>query len=206
MNCSQAEEMLGVYFDLPEGDSRRAEVEEHIRECPACAEEFHLWEESSSLIQSGALLDEMEPLPESVSSQVMARIYQDESWRIPASERTYSMPYKTRRNLFAVIALCLALFSVSFYYSLSHPPRAEQAAPAEHSALFGFHQTASYSPDDRTDVDTLSKSAVASSNSFFIEPAKLGPIREAPNYWLAVSLMGLMSTLLTMNWFARTKA
>lgn len=205
MNCTQAEEMLGTYFDLPAGDPRRKQVDEHIRECPACAEEFLLWEESSNLIQSGALLEDMEPVADSVSKQVMARIYQDESWRIPVSERSYSMPYKLRRKVFAIIALCLALFSVSFYYSLNHP-REEVAAPAEHTALFGFHQTASYSPDETTDADSLSRSAVASSTSLFIEPAKLGPIRDAPDYWLAVSLIGLMATLLTMNWFSRTKA
>jgi len=205
MNCSQAEEMFGIYFDLPEEDPRRKEVDLHVRECPACAEEFLLWKESSTLIQSGALLDDMEPVPESVSKQVMERIYQDESWRIPVSERTYAMPYKLRRGLFAAIALCLALFSVSFIYSLSHP-RVEEAAPAEHSALFGFHQSASFAPEDTTDANSLSQSAVASSTSLFIEPAKLGPIREAPDYWLVVSLIGLMGTLLTMNWLSRTKA
>lgn len=204
MNCSQAEEWFGVYFDLPEDDDRRTQVDRHLQECPACAEEFLLWEESGSLIQSGVLLADMEPVSESVSKRVMDRIYQDESWRIPVNERTYAMPFKLRRGLFAVIALCLALFSVSLFYSLQHPAQ-EKAAPSEHSELFGFHQSASFNPDETTDADTLSKSAVAST-SLFIEPARLGPIREAPDYWLVVSLIGLMGTLLTMNWLSRTKA
>lgn len=53
MDCSRAEELLGIYFDLPEGDERRLLVDQHILECPACAEEFRLWEESCSLIQDG---------------------------------------------------------------------------------------------------------------------------------------------------------
>ncbi|MEO3945183.1 zf-HC2 domain-containing protein [Gorillibacterium sp. CAU 1737] len=207
MDCSRAEELLGIYFDLPEGDERRLLVDQHILECPACAEEFRLWEESCSLIQDGGYFEELIPTPaESVSRQVMARIYQDESWRLPASERTFSLPFRMRRNVFAIISLCLALFSVSLFYSLQHRPAEPAAVASEHSALFGFHQSASFSPDETTDADTLSKSAVASATtSFFVEPARLDPIRETPNYWLAFSIIGLIGTLLTLNWITRTK-
>lgn len=104
MKCSEIQELFGVYWDLPNDDLRRTAVDEHIATCAECAEEFQIWEESTILIRTAAIDSELPDYEPMVSGKVMSRIYEDESWRIPVSERMYTISYKLRRNLTAVIA------------------------------------------------------------------------------------------------------
>src|SRR5690554_6634075 len=113
MNCNQITELFVEYWDLAEGDSRRIMVDEHLLHCASCAEEFEMWAESSSLIQKAQINSDLSNNPimsTRMSNNVMNRIYSDESWRVPVSERIYSLSYTMRRNLTVIISLCLTLF------------------------------------------------------------------------------------------------
>ncbi len=98
----------GARFNKAGGD-------EHIKHCKACEEEFEIWQESTQLIRSTANDEPVVSLEKSVSSSVMKRIYEDESWRIPAHDRLHPFSYKFRRNLTAVISFCIALFVFTFF-------------------------------------------------------------------------------------------
>ncbi|WP_438445622.1 anti-sigma factor family protein [Gorillibacterium sp. sgz5001074] len=205
MKCNEVQELFGVYFDVPDDDPRRASVDEHIKTCGSCREEFEMWEESTDLIRLAK--EDTEPylvtsLP--VTNRVMSRIYTDESWRMPVTGRIYSIPYKLRRNLTAVIAFCLALFVVSFVYQFNESDSRDVQA----SAQYGIKQTAKASdnPADSLNVHSMSRATLVSASPTIIDPVKLGPIRTVPDYALSMSILGLISTLLIMNWLNRTRA
>ncbi|MDF2715424.1 MAG: hypothetical protein K0R28_2349 [Paenibacillus sp.] len=199
MKCQDVQEWLGAYWDLPEHDDRRQAVDEHIRHCASCREEFEIWEESTELIRNtvGSADRRIEYVP--VSSQVMSRIYADESWRIPVPQRLYAFTYKMRRNLTAVVALCMTLFVFGFVLSIMG------VGAEDKSPRYGMKPVASVS----TDVQTVSGKAkalpVATASLKDPYMVKMGPFRSVPDYMVVVSLLGLTGTILIMNWLSRTK-
>jgi hypothetical protein len=201
MKCDDIQQLFGIYFDLPDDDLRRKCVDEHILRCRECAEEFEIWLESTSLIRSMHDIPQIPRKSTPIADQVMNRIYEDESWRIPVTDRIYQIPYKLRRNLTAIIALCLAVFVVSFLFNLISPSHStmntQEASPS------GFNQIASAA--GVSVVSEISNTAVASTNGIIVDPIKLSYIH-TPDYWLALSLLGLISALLTMNWLSRTRS
>lgn len=207
MNCSEIQELFGVYFDLPTDDRRRIRVNEHLLTCSECLEEFHLWEESSDLIRSLQSVSTLEVGSVGISGRVMDRIYQDESWRMPVSSKIYSIPYRLRWKLTAFVAMVLAVFALSFFYSLTGAGSREAITP-DNANLFGFHQaaSASYSADESLNVHSLTRTAVASVSANMMEPIKLGSLHSYPDYWLVISILGLVGALLTMNWLSRTQS
>jgi hypothetical protein len=53
---------------------------------------------------------------------------------------------------------------------------------------------------------SLSSGAVATASIKEPSMIRMGPIRTYPDYFVVLSLLGLTSTLLIMNWLSRTKA
>ncbi|MCM3269202.1 zf-HC2 domain-containing protein [Paenibacillus elgii] len=207
MKCDDVYDFFGVYWDLPEDDPNRLAVDEHIKNCPACAEEFQIWQESTELIRTAGVETTLDGGEVSVSSSVMKRIYEDESWRVPVGDRLYQFSYKLRRNLTAVIACFIALFMVTFYFSFMNDGRYEAGSPHE-SAVFGRMNdpvVAVAGQSDSMNVHAM-PTAVASLRGFS-DPFmyQVGPIRTINDYMLFVSLFGLTGTLLIMNWFSRTR-
>jgi hypothetical protein len=205
MKCDDIQQLFGIYFDLPDDDLRRKCVDEHILRCRDCAEEFEIWLESTSLIRSMHDIPQFPRKSTPIADKVMNRIYEDESWRIPVTDRIYQIPYKLRRNLTAIIALSLAVFVVSFLFNLVYPSHstmnALEASPS------GFNQVASAAGVGSGEgvVSAISSTAVASTSAIIVAPIKISYIH-TPDYWLALSLLGLISALLTMNWLSRTRS
>ena len=206
MKCEDIQELFGDYFDLPETDLKRVCVDEHVRRCEVCAEQFEIWEESLLLIQSAARdIPSSSKEPYMISSQVMDRIYKEESWRIPIAERIYAIPYRIRRNLTAVLSFSLALFMFSFMYMIAGGDLLQKEEAQ--SSSYGFHQAARASEESSAfmNVSNVPKLALASTSGRVIEPMKLGPIHSYADYLLALSILGLISCLLIMNWLSRTR-
>ncbi|MCS7462487.1 zf-HC2 domain-containing protein [Paenibacillus doosanensis] len=209
MKCEEVQEMLGVYWDLPEHDLKRQYVDEHIKNCPCCAAEFEIWRESTELIKSAAETGEFAEMSTPISRSVMNRIYEDESWRVPVADKMYAMTFKLRRNVSAIIAFCLALFICSFLYSVTHQAAPESAMVSGESAVFGRigdPVVVAGSKQESMNVHTM-PSAVASLKGFS-EPFmyQVGPIHTIKDYMIFVSLLGLTCTLLIMNWLSRTRS
>lgn len=206
MNCFQAQELLGIYHELTDQDPRKKEVEQHLAECESCAEEYQIWKESLEWIEddyaNGQPEEEEQPRP--ISNQVMSQIYEADKWRTPISNKAYSLPEGTRHKLYGFIAFCIALFIVSFLYSIVQKPNAAPV-PVDNSSLFGFHPAASFSSSS-TDAETLSHTAVASLDSMIMEQIKFGQFDKSPDYWIVFSLLGLVCALLIMNWLSRTRS
>lgn len=62
MDCKSCGDDLTAYLDGELDSSRIREVEEHLKACPTCLEEFRGLERASRLVES--CLDELEPKPE----------------------------------------------------------------------------------------------------------------------------------------------
>ena len=209
MKCEDIQELLGVYWDLPESDIKRLQVDEHIKSCSSCAMEFEIWQESTELIKSSADAEELSEISMPISRSVMNRIYEDESWRVPVADRMYAISFKLRRNITAVVAFCLALFIFSFVYSITHQAAPETVASTGGSAVFGRigdPVVVAGSKSESMNVHTM-PSAVASLKGFS-EPFmyQVGPIHTFKDYLIFISLVGLTCTLLIMNWLSRTRS
>ncbi|TXK81393.1 anti-sigma factor [Paenibacillus sp. N3.4] len=209
MKCSDIQELFGVYWDLPNDDLRRAAVDKHIETCPACAEEFLIWEESTLLIRTAAMDKELPDYEPMVSAKVMNRIYENESWRIPVPERMYAISYTFRRNLTAVIAFCLALFVFSFLFAIVYEGTPQSAVALADNSLFDLEAPQALKATGTESMNGHKMGdAVASLNPSFMEPLRfhVGPIHSYPHYLLVVSILGLIGTIIIMNWLSRTKA
>ena len=209
MKCSEIQELFGVYWDLPNDDLRRAAVDEHIITCAECAEEFQIWEESTILIRTAAIESELPDYEPMVSGKVMNRIYENESWRIPVSERMYAISYTLRRNLTAVIAFCLALFVFSFLFAIVYDGTPQSSIATADNSLFDLQAPQALKTSGTESMNGHKMGdAVASLNPSFMEPLRfhVGPIHSYPHYLLVVSILGLIATIIIMNWLSRTKA
>ncbi|MGF7030488.1 hypothetical protein J2T17_001393 [Paenibacillus mucilaginosus] len=206
MKCEDIHEWLGVYWDLPENDPNRESVDRHIQSCPDCAEEFEIWQESTELIRSAAGQEELPGPAVSVSSNVMSRIYADESWRVPVGEKLYDFSGKLRRNLTALVGLSIAAFLFTFFLSLNGDP-APQTGLVKEASIFGRIGDPIAASSGQESMDVRSMPTAVASLKGFNEPFmySVGPIHTVRDYLLFVSLLGLTATLLTMNWLFRTR-
>ncbi|GIP32407.1 anti-sigma factor [Paenibacillus sp. J2TS4] len=207
MKCADIQEWLEMYTELPEEDERRLRVEEHVKHCTDCEQELKIWIDSAEWIAEAEMSNQVREAAverSEYSSQVMTRIYEQESWRLPVSDRIYSISYKVRRKLTAFISFCLALFMFSFLYSLVNRESPDSQAD---SGVFGFHQAVSAAGNSaEPSMHLQSLSSNVSYGKMVIEPLKLGPIQSYPDYFLVVSFLGLIAALLIMNWLSRTRA
>lgn len=208
MKCEDIHEWFGVYWDLPEHEPKRQAVDEHIKHCKACEEEFEIWQESTQLIRSAANENPVVSMEKSVSSTVMKRIYDEESWRIPAPDRLYQFSYKFRRNLTAVISLCIALFVFTFFFSLFNDMSMDSTPLSQESSVFGrLGDPVVVAASGGESMNVHSMPTAVASLKGFNEPFmyRVGPIQTVKDYMLFVSLLGLTCTLLIMNWLTQTR-
>lgn len=201
MKCREVQDILPDYWDLPVDDWNRMRVDEHVKHCLSCKEDLAWWRESATMIQSLRLEEDI-PLPEpgKVSSSVMDRIYQDEGWRRPVSEKVYEIPRKARVRLMALIACCLAMFGSALIYQIMFPESEEYAVPTA-GLMSGNALGAGEIPG--FSIAGLDGITVASIG----DPVVLGltGVDSYPDYMFVLSMFGLICSLLLMNWFARTR-
>lgn len=207
MKCADLQENLAEYWDMAEEDERRQAIEAHLESCEACREEFMIWQESTQLIKDTVGTMERPPQYEPMSSQVMQRIYSGEKWRLPVADRIYSISSPMRRNVSLAIAFCMAVFLVGFMLAVFSPSFGKEASPAE--SIYGLKPVALATGGTSDKESARSKQmAVSVATASIKEPSmiRMGPIRTYPDYLTVLSMLGLTSTLLIMNWLSRTKA
>jgi hypothetical protein len=201
MNCGEFQDLFGLYWDLPQEDPRRILVDEHIETCSACREEFRIWQESAALIQSSGDAPDFIPCKAGISQKVMNKIYREESWRIPVSDRFYSISRQWRRNFALVMIIFLTCFTFSFVYSLLHENAVETAG--DFSGVMPVASALNSPPSVEGEVVKLQGIPVASIS----DPIVLTiPVETSPDYLFALSLLGIVFVLLIINWWSRIKA
>lgn len=202
MNCDQAQQWFGLVWDLPENDPERLAFEAHLAECERCAEEFRIWEESETMLRRLQIADAGDDPDERVNRSVMERIYREDFWLMPVKDRTYRWSDSFRRGVAAAMSLCLAMFVCAFVYmavgGTEKPTADEQIA-----RLTGVIDTVSTIDGAAPiSIDFYQDMPVASISG----PVVLSAVPTYPHYWIALSILGMIMTLLTINWFTRTRS
>lgn len=202
MNCQDMNERLAEYWDLPEDSELRADVDCHIASCASCREEFQLWQSSAELIQSVRWNDAPSSGAQDhpISGQVMQRIYATENWRLPLAFRHYTFSWRVRRNIMACIAMTLAIFVVSFMYSLV-TNGSEEATGGFAGILETAHAKSANDTGRPAMFDNIPVASISTPSIL-----KVGPIESYPDYLLITSIIGFVCMLLLMNWLSRLRA
>lgn len=202
MRCEEVQDLLVEYWDMSEKDSRRIAVDQHIQQCELCAEEYKIWQESAELIKSTSVYSVPAGMASPTSSSVMRRIYKDESWRVPVHTRIYHISFRLRRHLTIAMSFFLALMCLSLYFAVSTVPNEETVA---FSPILPVASAASTEGGLQLTSGAVLEGVPVASIS---DPLMLtfGPVETDPNYWMVLSLLGIVTTLLVMNWLSRIRA
>jgi len=198
MNCEEVSEWFSVYRELPESSPERLAVDAHIAGCPECAEQFRWWDESADLISRLPMMDEVETgdwQSDSVGRDVMNRIYTEQSWYMPAVKKTYAFTQGFRMKIAVLLSGLLAVFGCAFLYT------AWNRLSGGDSHAVGVMETANaFSIGDGVSAQTVVVPVASLS-----DPIVLHVSPSMPEYWVALSLLGMIMMLLILNWFSRVR-
>ncbi|MFC5531767.1 anti-sigma factor family protein [Cohnella yongneupensis] len=200
MKCDEAGEWFGIYWDLPEDSPERLAVDLHVRSCPTCAEEFRMWEESAAIIQELPEDDRLfeEPATAQIMNEnVMNRIYSEQSWFLPPVRRTYAFSYGFKRKIAALLAGLLAVFVSGFLYTtIGNADRSGHDFSGVMDTANAFAASHSFGDNMHLEVPVAGLS----------DPIMLNVSPAMPQYWIALSMLGIVMTLLILNWLSRVRA
>jgi len=200
MNCKQVDELLHTYWQLEEENPLRIELEAHMFECQHCAAKLDLDADSFPAFELDELvIPENDMTSNSISSNVMQRIYDEETWFMPIATKRYQFSPSFRRNVFIIIASCLAMFSLALFIFVYD--YYETSTQVSHKSISGIVDVANAAVTT-THTSIYSSSIPVASIS---EPIVLQVVPTFPQYYVALSFIGILLTLLTMSWFTRTR-
>lgn len=200
MKCAEVQDKFALYWDMPEDDPDRIEMEAHLLDCQECAELFGVWEESELLIREYS--EESLPIGPSdhVRRSVMDRIYAEQSWFMPVPSKSYQFSKSFRRNIAILIAACMAMFACAFFVFVFD--YREAPTKAEMQAMTGLIDTVNASGDAKMWTAGFYAEVPVASIS---DPFVLQVVPTFPQYYVALSLLGLVMALLILNWLSRTR-
>ncbi|QAY66149.1 anti-sigma factor family protein [Paenibacillus protaetiae] len=203
MKCEDAQDNFCEYWDMAEDSDIRREVDDHLLNCGSCAEQFRLWEESGQLIQSLSFEEEIIGPVDHINKGVMERIYSEQAWLRPVAHKSYQFTRSFRRNIAIVTACFMAMFSSALLYFLFHgSPSSSGASSEKVKQLTGLIETANASSDSMPiTAHFISEVPMASVSDPFV----LKVVPAYPQYWVALSILGIIMTLLVLNWISRTR-
>jgi hypothetical protein len=201
MNCNETERKFGEYWDLSEHDEERKAIDRHLLECRDCAEQFRLWEESEELIRGLTEEDNFVGEVEHVNRSVMERIYAEQSWLMPVPHKSYQFSKSLRRNVAIIVAACMAMFACAFIvFVFDH---GDSGTSMEIAELSGLMDTANVTGDGMVVKASFLTGVPMASIS---DPFVLQVMPAFPQYYVALSMLGIVMTLLILNWLSRTRS
>lgn len=200
MKCDDVQDKFGVYWSLSEDDAEREALEAHLLDCEHCSEQFRLWEESEEMLRYISEEDEtVFGSIEHVNRNVMERIYAEQSWLIPVAHKSYNFSKSFRRNLAIAVAGCMAMFACALIFFIIG--NEQGTSPEQMAQLTGLMDTANASGSGLV-ISAEFEVPVASVSDPFV----LKVVPTFPQYWVALSLLGIIITLLILNWLSRTRS
>lgn len=202
MNCKQVDELLHTYWQLDEENPLRIEIEAHLFECEHCAANLDLGpiafpvldEEDQPLNSNGSYSSSQH-----ISENVMKRIYEEEAWYMPITSKRYQFSKSFRRNVAIIIASCLAMFSIALFMFIFDYYKDTSAITT--AKVSGLVDVANASTSEGVSAIYTSSIPVASIS----DPIVMQVVPTFPQYYVALSFVGIIMTLLVMGWFTRTR-
>lgn len=181
MNCREAQDCIPHLWDAPPTHPSRILLERHIVNCPYCAAEWALWQESSLLLQD--LKEEVsEERAEVINAKVMERIYLESPWLMPGDGKSAGTSAKVRHRLSLWIACFLAIFlSSSLYFTMFRTTANTSLAQS------GIVETGVAG----SSMEWQSTYPILGSEGGIIDPlvVSMGPAH--PQYWMMLSMLGV---------------
>lgn len=203
MKCDDVQNKFSEYWDMPEYAPDREAVEQHLQHCELCSEQFRLWEESEKLIRDLSVPEEVIGPVDHLNRGVMERIYAEQAWLRPISHKSYHFSRSFRRNTAIVVACLMAMFMSGLLYFAFQNHAADTASSQKVQQLTGLIETASASSDSIVVTAKFNAEVPVASIS---DPFVLQVMPAYPQYWVALSLLGIIITLLILNWLSRTRS
>ncbi|REK77238.1 anti-sigma factor family protein [Paenibacillus paeoniae] len=200
MKCEDVQLRFPDYWDMSEDDQERIELEAHLLDCEQCSAQYGFWDESENLVRLCAEETVETDPSEHVNRAVMERIYLDESWYLPVPSKSYHFSKSFRRNTALLIAGCMAMFACAFFVFVFD--YREAPTGAEVQKMTGLIEAANASTDNAFLTAGFYAEVPVASIS---DPIVLKVVPTFPQYYVALSLLGLVMALLILNWLSRTR-
>ncbi|ASA22910.1 hypothetical protein [Paenibacillus donghaensis] len=164
-------------------------LERHAANCPYCAAEWALWQESTQLIHD-MKVEISDERAEAINLKVMERIYLESPWLMPGDGKSPGTSAIVRRRISMWIACFLAVFLSSFLYFTMFRPSTEPVA-----VLTGIVETGVAG----TSLEWQSSFPEMASEGGIIEPlvVSMGPTH--PQYWMMLSMLGVGLSVFTLT-------
>lgn len=195
LTCGQVRQQMEKYWESGADTPQRREIEQHIAGCAACAEQLRLWEESESLIR---LVGEEEErrIPagasDNVNKAVMSRIFDEDGWLLHPARRAYAPIGSLRRRIVTAVACLLALCGSGLLLML-YDRLHGKGTPSS-----GVMQAAGTS--DMPGALRIEMPVTRVSDPFVLNSSPA-----APEYWVMLSVLGILAALLILNWYSRLR-
>ncbi|URN94111.1 MAG: zf-HC2 domain-containing protein [Candidatus Pristimantibacillus lignocellulolyticus] len=202
MKCNEIEQFINSYMELDENDPLRIEIEAHLFDCEHCSSLLEL--DYSTISFSEYPFDDTDIKGTNIdyiNKHVMDRIYAEEAWYLPIATKSYQFSRNFRRNIAMIIASCLAMFSIAlFVFIFDYKEDTKSTIAANVSGV--------------VDIANANSINLVSSNIYkgqipvasISDPIVMQVVPTFPQYYVALSLLGIIMTILLLNWFTRTRS
>jgi hypothetical protein len=200
MKCVEVQNRFPQYWDMDDDNEEWIAIEAHVLDCPHCSILFHDWEDTDEMLGELANEPSFFGPSEHINRSVMDRIYAEESWLMPVPSKSYQFSRSFRRNLAIIIAACMAMFACAFFVFVFDY---RDVTPQEEiMQLSGLMDTGNVTGDNSIMAAGFYAEVPVASIS---DPFVLKVVPAFPQYYVALSLLGLVMALLTLNWLSRTR-
>lgn len=199
MNCREAQEYIGLIWDMSKDDPRRKRLEWHILGCESCATEYEIWTEAEGIIHK-LQIDIQPELAERMNRSVMDRIYAESPWLAPSEPEAKKTSYMLRRRFTIWIAGFLAIFISSLlYFVLSSGTEVKDTAV--HNS--GLLPIAIAGTDTIVNADKSYNLPDVSRG--IIDPLIVKMTPAYPEYWMILSMLGMGLALFSWRGLRRIR-
>jgi hypothetical protein len=138
---------------------------------------------------------ELDETTSRMSRDVMSRIYAEQSWFMPTVRKTYAFTNAFRMKIAFLLATLLAVFGAAFLYTAWNRFSGGDRSTGVMEAANAF------AIDGNSGIQTVLVPVASLS-----DPIILTVSPSMPEYWVALSLIGMIMILLILNWFSRVRA
>ncbi|MFD2115946.1 anti-sigma factor family protein [Paenibacillus yanchengensis] len=202
MNCDDVQTLLGSYIDMSLDDELKQYIDEHLVHCDHCLEYYGNMDEELFQMEYDNLESSYDPLAtpslDRMNDNVMKQIFQEESWLAPTTVKSYSFSKYFRRNLAIIVTVCMAILTSALFMMLFN----QQPESLDIASMSGFMDPSLASADPAPISASFYAEVPVASIS---DPIILTLVPTFPQYYIALSLIGIVMALLSLNWISRTR-
>lgn len=202
MKCNEIEQFKDSYLELGEDDPLRIEIEAHLFDCEHCSSLLELDFSSISFPELSFVESDIKHMNiDYINKNVMDRIYAEEPWYMPILTKNYHFSRNFRRNIAIIIACCLAMFSIALFVFIFDYKKEPSGIITEN--VSGVVEIANAENVNLVGLSIYKGQIPVTSIS---DPIVMQVVPTFPQYYVALSLLGLVMIVLVVHWFARTRS